>query len=215
VRYHAKYMVIDRRRLLLLGFNFTALDMKRSRSFGLEIRQKALVKDALELFEADASRQPVPPVNRSIVLSPVNARERLSAFIKGARRELLIYDPKLSDTRMLRLIQDRARAGVSVRVLGRVAKSATDIRSERLSGPRLHVRAMVRDRGAGFVGSQSLKRLELDQRRELGIVFRDAKLARQIAEVFEEDWAKASPKSGERDKASAEKNRDVEVASVS
>ena len=37
-----------------------------------------------------------------------------------------------------------------------------------LRGLRLHVRAIVRDRKAAFVGSQSLRKLELDKRREVG-----------------------------------------------
>ena len=202
VRYHSKYLIVDRARLFVLGFNFTTLDTRRSRSFGIEVRTKALVNDALDLFEADANRQPVPPVHRDLVVSPANSRERLGAFVKGARRELLIYDPKLSDARMIRLIRDRIRAGVSVRVLGRVAKEGADIPSEGLSGGRLHVRAIVRDGTAAFIGSQSLKRLELDKRRELGIIVRDPRVTRQMAEIFEADWTKAAPKSVERDEES-------------
>ncbi len=35
VRYHGKLMIVDRRVLFLLAFNFTYLDMERSRSFGI------------------------------------------------------------------------------------------------------------------------------------------------------------------------------------
>ncbi len=35
VRYHGKLMLVDRRVLYLLAFNFTYLDMERSRSFGI------------------------------------------------------------------------------------------------------------------------------------------------------------------------------------
>jgi phosphatidylserine/phosphatidylglycerophosphate/cardiolipin synthase-like enzyme len=192
VRYHSKYIIIDQSRLFVLGFNFTALDIS-SRSFGLEIRTKTIVKDAIDLFEADASRQPVRAVHRDLVVSPVNARERLGTFIKGARRELLIYDPKLSDARMIRLLKERIRAGVAVRVLGHVAKGGSDIPSEKLTAARLHVRAIVRDGSAAFIGSQSLKRLELDERRELGIIVREPKIARQVAGTFEADWTEAAP----------------------
>ena len=34
VRYHDKLMIIDRQTLFLLGFNYTYLDVDRSRSFG-------------------------------------------------------------------------------------------------------------------------------------------------------------------------------------
>ena len=55
---------------------------------------------------------------------------------------------------------------------------------------RLHVRAMVRDCDTAFVGSQSLRALELDGRREVGLITRDEKIVKRIVEVFEADWAK-------------------------
>ena len=39
-----------------------------------------------------------------------------------------------------------------------------------------------------FVGSQSLRGLELDRRREVGLVVRNRKLARQLQAAFEADW---------------------------
>jgi cardiolipin synthase A/B len=166
----------------------------------------------VDLFEADMTRQPVPQPHDNLVVSPVNSRERLEALLKGARRELLIYDPKLSDPRMIRLIKERIKAGVAVRVLGRVAKSGSDIPLARLSGARLHVRAIIRDRGTAFIGSQSLKRLELDKRRELGIIVRDSKIAKQMAEVFAADWLKASPKNIDRTDDISSEAGEVETA---
>jgi hypothetical protein len=52
---------------------------------------------------------------------------------------------------------------------------------------------MIRDRGNVFLGSQSLRQLELDARREIGIIFRDASLIKDLARVFEEDWAASEP----------------------
>ena len=72
VRYHPKYLIVDGARLFVLGFNFTALDVTRSRSFGVEVRARPLLKDAMELFEADSNRQPVPPMSRAVVVSPVS-----------------------------------------------------------------------------------------------------------------------------------------------
>jgi phosphatidylserine/phosphatidylglycerophosphate/cardiolipin synthase-like enzyme len=202
VRYHPKYAIVDAARLFVLGFNFTAIDVK-SRSFGLEVRAKPFLKDALELFEADSNRQPVPPMSRDMIVSPVNARERLSTFIQAAKRELLIYDPKLSDPRIIRLLRERARNGVAIRVIGKVGKAGTDIPAQRLSKMRLHVRAIVRDRAAVFIGSQSLRRLELDKRRELGLIARDLRAARQVADIFEADWAKSAPAPSKEKEAAA------------
>ena len=58
VRYHGKMMIVDRKELYVLSFNFTHLDIDRSRGFGLISRNpklvRALVPDlhALNLLEA-------------------------------------------------------------------------------------------------------------------------------------------------------------------
>jgi cardiolipin synthase len=190
VRYHAKLLIVDRTELYVLGFNFTALDLK-SRSLGLLVRDKPLVQEALRLFEADAHKQEFEPELDTLVVSPENAREQLATFIKRARKSLVIWDPQVVDPQMVRLLNQRQKAGVDIRIIGKVASKGRDLRIQKMpNGERLHVRAMVRDGDTGFVGSQSLRGLELDGRREVGVVFKDAKLAKAILEVFEQDWAR-------------------------
>jgi cardiolipin synthase A/B len=191
VRYHAKYILIDRDRLLLLGFNYTALDL-RSRSFGLEVRTRRIVQEVARLFDADVARQPWAPSIDEIVVSPLNARERLAALIQGARSQLLVYDPKLSDPRMIRSLKERLRAGVDVRVIGRVAKAGQALPAVRFAAKRLHVRALIVDGDRAFVGSQSLRQLELDRRRELGLIVRERAIVSQLHATFEADWTAAA-----------------------
>jgi cardiolipin synthase A/B len=190
VRYHGKMMVIDREELYVFGFNYTAVDLK-SRSFGIVTRDRKMVTEALRLFEADAARRvEFEPELDGFVVSPENAREQLATFIKRTKKTLSIYDPRLTDAQMLRLLQQKARAEVDVRVLGKVGKRAGAIRVQKMPGMRLHVRAMLRDGDTVFVGSQSLRALELDARREVGLIVKDPKVVKRFQEVFEEDWAK-------------------------
>jgi len=67
---------------------------------------------------------------------------------------------------------------------------------------RLHVRAIIRDGCEAFVGSQSLRKLELDGRREVGVIVTDSGVARKIQSVFEADWAHSGGKEKAREKAS-------------
>jgi phosphatidylserine/phosphatidylglycerophosphate/cardiolipin synthase-like enzyme len=192
-RYHAKMIVADDT-LHVLGFNFTRLDIRRSRSFGVVTREPALVKEACALFEADRTRQPYTTSHERLVVSPENSRQALSAFIGGAKRELLIYDGKISDPRMIRLLRERLAAGVDVRIIGKAGKGLTGFGVRSLAGMRLHVRAIVRDGRSAFVGSQSLRRLELDGRREVGVLLNDPRIARRMKDVFERDWEGAAPR---------------------
>lgn len=186
-RYHGKMTLVDDA-LFVTGFNYTRLDIEKSRSFGLMTRDKKLLKEAAALFEADSTRQPYAPGDHRLVVSPETSRERLSAFIGKARKELLIYDDRLSDKLMLRLIRERVDAGVEIRVIGKVAKNLDGVATAKLSDMRLHVRAIVRDGTGVFLGSQSLRKPELDERREIGVIVNDARVARKMKAVFEADW---------------------------
>ncbi len=193
VRYHDKLMLIDRRILYLLSFNYTSLDIEHSRGFGLIVRNMRTVQEAVKLFEADSTRQPYAAGLPTFLVSPVNARKELASYIKKAKKQLLIYDPDLADSEMLRLLHERAKAGVEVRVIGRVAERGKGLSAQPLSTMRLHTRTIIRDGRHAFVGSQSLRKLELDARREVGLIVREPSVVRRLIDTFEHDWVPPDP----------------------
>lgn len=209
-RYHGKMMLVDDD-LYVLGFNYTKLDIEKSRSFGVVTRDKRLYKEAVSLFDADSNRQPYAPMHDRLVVSPETSRARLTAFIKGAKKQLCIYDEKITDNLIQRLLEDRVKAGVDIRVIGKTEKPLAGVETRKLKGIRLHVRAIVRDGTSAFVGSQSLRKLELDGRREVGILIAEPRVAKRILEVFESDWKDAvvtktaEPAAGKSDDAKAAK----------
>lgn len=188
VRYHGKYVIIDRRELFLLSFNFTYLDIDHSRCFGLITTNPKLVGEAVKLFEADAKRQPYVSQFPALIVSPVNARKQLAAFLQGAKKQLLIYDPEISDPSMLKILEARAQAGVEIRVIGRVSRLSSKLAAHKLTNMRLHTRTIIRDGKQAFLGSQSLRELELGARREVGVIFRDKKIVAKLAKMFQDDW---------------------------
>ena len=190
IRYHAKYMIADSV-LHVFGFNFTKLDIDRSRSFAIATRDTKAIQEATRLFESDITRQPFKPGRSNLVISPDNARETLARFIRGARKELVLYDAKVYDPAMIKLLKERAANGVNVRVLGSVKGKDGSIDARLLTTLRLHVRAIVRDGTRAFVGSQSLRKDELDNRREVGLIINNPTVARKLLQIFEVDWADA------------------------
>jgi cardiolipin synthase len=211
IRYHGKYILIDRRVLYALSFNFTRLDIDHSRGFGIVTTNANWVKEAARLFEADCTRTTYVPATNTdtFVVSPTNSRRVLGAFLRGAKTQLLIYDPKISDPEMLRILHERAKAGVAVKVIGSVAGRA-GFEVQKLGGRRLHTRTIIRDRHQAFVGSQSLRTAELDSRREVGLIVREVKVVRKLIETFEADWTPAH--AGKT--AAPEKETDLSEAEV-
>ena len=187
IRYHGKYILIDRRVLCVLSFNFTHLDIDHSRGFGIVTTRAAWVRDAARLFRADCTRTKYLPKTETFVVSPANSRKVLETFLRRAKTQLLIYDPRIADKEMLRVLQERVRAGVEIKIIGSVT-GRTQLDVKKLSGMRLHTRTIIRDRRQAFVGSQSLRTAELDLRRELGLIVQDAKAVKQLIETFETDW---------------------------
>ena len=205
VRYHGKVLTVDRRRTYILGFNFTKQDID-SRSFGIQVGSNRVVKELLRLFESDANRNDYTPRNRDLVISPENARSKLEEFLRRAKRSLDIYDPQASDDQMLELLKSKAERGVEIRILGELEKKWQDagFDAREFPGKRLHVRAIVRDGRRAFVGSQSLRKLELDDRREVGLIIRDRAIVRAIEKTFKRDWkltGKAKKEKGATKKA--------------
>jgi phosphatidylserine/phosphatidylglycerophosphate/cardiolipin synthase-like enzyme len=189
VRYHGKVLIVDKRRAYVLGFNYTKSDVK-SRSFGVIVQSRRIVKELLRLFDCDSNRTEYYPLVRDLVVSPENARGRLQSFLGKARKRVDIYDAQMTDDRMLELLQRLNRNGIDVRVLGKLESkwknAGFDVRS--FPGKRLHVDAIIRDGRRAFVGSHSLRKLELDDRREVGIIVRDARVVRKLTQTFERDW---------------------------
>ena len=214
VRYHNKFMIADGRTLHVLGFNFTHLDMDRSRSFGIVTKDRRLVQEAIKLFEADFNRQPYTPGHKNFLVSPENARLELGTFLKGAKQQLLIYDVRITDNAMIKILKERAKAGVNIRMLGKLEKKDVGVHVEKFPG-KLHARVIVRDGRSAYVGSMSLRRLELDGRREVGVIFTDAGVVKELISTFESDWAETDgakladealePKKKKKKKKKAEK----------
>jgi cardiolipin synthase A/B len=202
IRYHAKFLIADSV-LHLYGFNFTRLDIEHSRSFAISTRDAKAVAEAKKLFEADNNRQAYAPGATHLVVSPENARATLTAFIAGARTELAIYDSKIQDPAMIKMLKERAAKGVRVRVIGSMKGKDPGVQECKLAGMRLHVRAIVRDGTKAFVGSQSLRSIELDRRREAGLIINNPAVARKIMQVFEADWAASSTRSKVKAKKAA------------
>jgi hypothetical protein len=145
----------------------------------------------MKLFEMDMKRQPYGAGLDWLIVSPSNARRELEAFIKGAKKELYLYDPCVSDPAMVRALDDRRKNGVDVKIIGHVTRRSATFDQAKLHQMRLHTRAILRDGTKGFLGSQSLRTVELDRRREVGMIFEDPAIIGSLRQTFLEDWKSA------------------------
>ena len=146
LRHHYKFMIVDRRVLYVLTFNYTHLDIEHSRSFGLVIDDPEAVEEATRLFHADVRRQPFKPELKSLVVSPDECPRTIVAFHQGRRKAIID----------LRSRSERPRndpASARPRASGRrdsnyrpSSKPSDEFDPGRLMRMRFHTRTIVRDR---------------------------------------------------------------------
>jgi phosphatidylserine/phosphatidylglycerophosphate/cardiolipin synthase-like enzyme len=119
----------------------------------------------------------------------------------------------VSDGSIVKLLKERMKRGVDVRIIGKVGNNAKDLPHEKYPGKRLHTRAIVRDRRDAFVGSMSLRKLELDNRREAGIIVRNGHVVSELASTFDEDWAQTDSgrKQEKQEKEEKQESKKTEV----
>jgi phosphatidylserine/phosphatidylglycerophosphate/cardiolipin synthase-like enzyme len=76
IRYHGKMMIVDRRMLFLLSFNFVHMDIDHSRGFGIVTRNTKMVQEAVKLSD----RSQPPDIYRGL-----NARRESNAANSSSR----------------------------------------------------------------------------------------------------------------------------------
>ena len=205
---HAKYMVIDANRVVILSGNFNYTSMVSERNYGLVDRDPDDVADLTRVFEADWGATPATPTQPDLacsrlVVTPINAKSRVIELINGARQTLDLEIIYLSETNVRTAILDAHRRGVAVRLLlanpadypengdtitlmrgqGVPVKTATQI--------DVHAKLIVAD-GVAFIGSQNISTSALTLNREAGTLVFEPGAAAVAIDQFGDDWAAAT-----------------------
>jgi cardiolipin synthase A/B len=194
-RYHYKVLMADDVRSLILTFNPTQKNLHYARDFGLVVRDQVITTELNRLFDADWNEQPFKPWDLPLVISPHNSRRKLIALLESAQRTIRILDAKVEDQEVIALLMRKAAAGCDVKIIGRDAGLDDVLPNFHIRRParyKLHAKCIVVDSLLFFIGSQNLRDVSLDSRREVGLLVEDDGMARKIERVFDEDWVHAT-----------------------
>ena len=104
-------------------------------------------------------------------------------------------DAKVEDQQIMGLLLRKASSGCDVKIISRDTfyhQVVPNYHVKKLARYKLHAKCSVVDGTRFFVGSQNLRAVSFDRRREVGILVEDDALARRIERVFDEDWANAT-----------------------
>src|SRR5215813_2238763 len=182
-RYHYKFLLVDHSLSMILTFNPTQKNMHYTRDFGVIIRDEEITDELRRLFDADWNKQKFKPAASPLVISPYNSRERLIQLLKSATHSIRILDAKINDTEVVGVLAKQAAAGIDIKIIGRntdLPNFLPNLEVRKLARYKLHAKCIVVDGKHFFLGSQNMRAVSLDQRRELGIIIEDQAIAGRI-----------------------------------
>lgn len=204
---HAKTIVIDAKKAIVMTMNLTPSSPKTNREYIATDSDADDVATLEALFAADHRGETGVTVASKLVISPAAAnskgspRDQLAALIGSAKKSLDVEVQSLSDRTLVDGILAQHAAGLDVHVvidgdvsntnaqltvIDKLKRKGVPLRS--LKSPDLHAKAIVVDGERLFVGSQNFTQPALDTNREVGILTdaaaEVAKVKTQIAGDF-------------------------------
>lgn len=164
--------------------------------------------------EPTPAYNPTPALHVSdMIWGPTNATAKLSQLIQSARRSIDVTTELLNDPYLEGQLVAAKHRGVHVRMITPTVPrgAATNVpQIDFLTGqgvdvrvtteqapppdamPYMHAKTMIVDGRTAYLGSIDIDTTEASQDRELGIVFRQRPLVRQLKTQFQSDWSTAS-----------------------
>lgn len=214
---HAKTLVIDDSWALVTTMNLT-WTFATSRGFGVEVHDKSAISEIVKVFEVDwnlandpTGRRPLDSIysDANLVWSPGNSEDKLIDLVRSSKKVIEVLVENLGATPLLEELSQAAKRGVKVKVITplcltsvnplhnyqyiqKLVQGGIEVRSVPLphtaEHPYSHAKFMAIDAKYVYLGSQNFSKNSLQKARELGIVFDDVSVYRQLAEVWDQDW---------------------------
>jgi phosphatidylserine/phosphatidylglycerophosphate/cardiolipin synthase-like enzyme len=209
---HAKSVIIDGEKLLVMTMNLTETSAKDNREYIATDADPQDVADAETIFDGDFNDR-ATNVNGKLVFSPQNtskidARARLKALIDSAKASVDVEVQSLSDAALTDALIAAKKANVNVRVVVAGGPDISDTPAETdainklkaagvpivaVTTPYIHAKTIVVDGNKAFVGSQNFTPTALFNNREVGVVTDAASEVAKVAAVIAQDFAAGSP----------------------
>ncbi len=201
---HAKIVVVDEARAAVSTGNFAQSMMQEERNYIAFDDDPADVLSLTRLFDADWTRTAPDVSCTRLLVSPVNARDRILALIQGAQTSLLVESMEMADTDVRNALAVRKQQGLAVRVLlaspGWISSNkgaatfleSTGVDVRYMATPAVHVKAIVADGTLAYLGSQNFSMTSLDSNREVGLIATESDVVQTMSDTFEADWAGAT-----------------------
>jgi cardiolipin synthase A/B len=203
---HQKSMVVDHQTGFVESLNWEPKDLTETRDYAVVTTHELEAREMVACFDADWAHEDfVPHPESRLIWCPDNGRQRVAAFIDGAKHSLWVQNERYQDTVIIERLVRAAVRGVKVHIL---TKPPHSLKAEKLiegvGGLRilqdvgakvhtmkhlkLHAKMMLADGKRAIVGSINLAPGSFDGRRELAIETDDPATVLRLEETAQRDW---------------------------
>jgi phosphatidylserine/phosphatidylglycerophosphate/cardiolipin synthase-like enzyme len=200
---HAKVIVVDRSEAIVSTGNYSESYMLKERNLAVRDTDPDDIAVLTKLFDADYAHVEPDLSCTRLLIAPVNARQRLMDFIASAKTSILVHSMQLGDKDVREALAARKAAGVEVRALladpgwidanAAAAQFLTEHAIPARWAEHVHVKTIVVDGKAAYVGSINLSWNSITKNREVGLLLDEPANVNAIMTTFEKDWATAKP----------------------
>lgn len=197
---HAKVMWIDGIEVFIMSGNFNSYTMTSERNYGVFLRDINDVQDVKIIFEQDwNNRNNLNLPCTRLLVSPINARQRILDLINRAKKRLDLAVMYIYDKYILKAVKKKAAAGVKVRILlahpswikknQKIGKelAKNNIAVKFMKAFELHSKLVIAD-DVALIGSHNLSMTSIDKNREISVVVTHKDTIKYIKSQFLADW---------------------------
>lgn len=197
---HAKVMVVDGKRGLVMSGNLNSYSMSSERNYNAVLESADDVADLEAVFQADWDGATPNLACTRLVVSPENSRTRLTELINKADQKLDLSVMYVTDDEIVAAVKARVQAGVKVRMLlanpGWISNNAQTAATFKALGVPvkyyvagdLHAKLLITE-DAAFVGSENFSYTSLNKNREAGVFVTEPAPVAKIQTQFDADFA--------------------------
>jgi cardiolipin synthase A/B len=208
---HEKSMVVDEKSAWIMSLNWQTKNLTETRDYAAVTSHAHEVKEIVECFEADWTRQAFDPGEHSHMIWCVgNARQRIARFIDEAKRSLWVQNERYQDPLTIEHLVRASRRGVKVHVMARPPHALKQeklvegvaglrilddvgVKVHKVRGLKLHGKVLFADGLRAIIGSINLAPGSFNSRRELAIEVRDDDIVDRIHKIVRYDWDNSHP----------------------
>jgi phosphatidylserine/phosphatidylglycerophosphate/cardiolipin synthase-like enzyme len=204
---HAKTIVIDAKKAIIMTMNLTASSPKTNREYIATDGDADDVATLEKVFAADHDGKGITVASK-LVISPAAAnsngspRDFLAGLVSSAKKSVDVEVQSLSDRAIVDAILAQHAAGLDVHVvidgdvsdtnaqvtvINKLKTAGVPLRS--LHTPDCHAKAIVVDGARLYVGSQNFTATALDTNREVGVLTDAAAEVTKVRTQIETDFA--------------------------